>query len=69
MHIFNDVLMPVINLSKYPDSKRQRAKIGRLIDSAIIFGVIQEREKTGGFEGFSTEMLVKMYAQKVGSEE
>jgi hypothetical protein len=62
LDLFRDVLSPI--LAEVPTVPAYR-KIARLVDAAVLFGVIQEREGTGGFRSLATGELRRWYFDKV----
>lgn len=66
VNILTDAMHTVMHLTAHlgPDGQQ---KIAAAMDAAIIFGAVQQRNQTGGFEVASDEMLRAMYEAKIAT--
>lgn len=62
MNIFQDALIPGLELV---EGGARQVKLAKLFDVAILFGAIQAREGTGGFELMSSAQLRALYLEKL----
>jgi hypothetical protein len=66
MNVLADAMPTVMHLTAHLGADGQQ-KIAAAMDAAIIFGAMQERMQTGGFESASNELLEAMYNAKIAT--